>query len=126
ARRYSPEQLIEWTARHDGSRAYYSAQFQHVFGVTLESAWAAWEKDERDFQRANLAAIRKFPVTPYSDITSRALGSVSRAYYDPATQKIYAAFNYPGVLSHVGAISASGVVEKIVDIKGPAIYTVSS
>src|SRR3954463_7091643 len=28
ARRYSPEQLIAWTSRHDGSRAYYSTQFR--------------------------------------------------------------------------------------------------
>ena len=126
ARRYSPEQLIEWVSRHDGSRGYYSVQFRHVFGIPLEEAWAAWEKDERAFQQQNLAAIRKYPVTPYTDITSRALGSVSRAYFDQASGKIYAAFNYPGVLSHVGAISANGAVEKIVDIKGPSIYTVTS
>ena len=96
ARRYSPEQLIEWTARHEGSRAYYASQFRKVFGVSLEEAWAQWIADERTFQQANLAAIRKFPVTPYRDVTSRALGSVSRAYFDPASRKIYAAFNYPG------------------------------
>ena len=126
ARRYSPEQLVEWVSRHDGSRGYYSAQFTHVFGTSLEAAWASWVKDEHEFQQRNLDAIRMYPVTPYRDITSRALGSVSRAYYDPAAGKIYAAFNYPGVLSHVGAISANGAIEKIVDIKGPSIYTVTS
>lgn len=126
ARRYSPEQLVEWVSRRDGSPAYYSAAFKRVFGRSLDEAWAAWERDEREFQRANLEAIRKYPVTPYQDITSRALGSVSRAYYDPASDKVYAAFNYPGVLSHVGAISVGGGVEKIVDIKGPSIYTVTS
>src|SRR5580765_5532784 len=73
AKRYSPENVIEWTARHDGSRGYYSAQFEHVFGVTLEQAWAEWERDERLFQRGNLEAIRKYPVTPYTDLTTRAL-----------------------------------------------------
>jgi hypothetical protein len=127
ARRYSPEQLIEWVSRHDGSRAYYSSQFGHVFGTSLGDAWASWVKDEAAFQQQNLAAIRTFPVTTSRDITSRALGSISRAYYDPADEKIYAAFNYPGVLSHVGAIqTGSGAIEKIVDIKGPSIYTVTS
>jgi hypothetical protein len=127
ARRYSPEQLVEWVSRHDGSRAYYSAQFKHVFGTSLEQAWASWVQDEREFQRRNLDLVRIYPVTPYRDMTARALGSVSRAYYDPADGRVYAAFNYPGVLSHVGAISAdSGRIEKIVDIKGPSIYTVTS
>jgi hypothetical protein len=126
-RRYSPEKVIEWTARREGSRGYYASQFKHVFGVSLEAAWAQWTADERTFQLANLAAIRKYPITPHRDVTSRALGSVSRAYFDPASRKIYAAFNYPGVVAHVGAIDIdSGAVERIVPIKGPLIYSVTS
>src|SRR5262245_34947784 len=104
ARHYSPEKVIAWTARRDGSRAYYGTQFRHVFGVGLNEAWANWVRDEHEFQLANLAAIRKFPVTPFHDVTDRALGSVSRAYYDPPTKKIFAGFNYPGVVGHVGSI----------------------
>ena len=127
ARTYSPDKLIEWTARREGSRGYYSAHFRKVFGVSLEEAWAHWIADEREFQLANLAAIRKYPITPYRDVTNRALGSVSRAYFDPASRKIYAAFNYPGVVAHVGAIDIdTGVVERILAIKGPLIYTVTS
>ena len=127
ARRYSPEKLVEWTARREGSRAYYASQFRQVYGLSLEQAWAQWATDEREFQLANLAAIRKYPVTPYRDVTARALGSVSRAYFDPASRKIYAAFNYPGVVAHVGAIDIdTGVVERILPIKGPLIYTVTS
>jgi hypothetical protein len=129
ARRYSPEKLIEWVSRHDGSRAYYSSQFSHVFGTSLDEAWSSWVKDETIFQQRNLDAIRAYPVTPYRDVITRTLGSVSRAYYDPADRRIYGAFNYPGVLSHVGAISADGSgadrIEKLVDIKGPSIYTVA-
>ena len=127
ARRYSPERLIEWAARREGSRAYYATQFRHVFGVALEEAWSHWVADERTFQLANLEAIRKYPITPYRDVTSRALGSVSRAYYDARSRKIYAAFNYPGVVAHVGAIDIDdGGLQRIVPIKGPVIYSVTS
>jgi len=129
ARRYSPEKVIEWVSRRDGSRGYYSAQFAHVFGVSLDDAWAAWVNDEREFQQRNLAAIRTYPVTSSRDVTSRALGSVSRVFYDPNDRKIYGAFNYPGALSHVGAITGApdgpGQLERLVDIKGPSIYTVT-
>lgn len=127
ARRYSPDKVIDWTARREGSRSYYARQFKQVFGVSLEEAWAQWIADERTFQLANLAAIRKYPITPHRDITSRALGSVSRAYFDPVSRKIYAAFNYPGVVAHIGAIDIdSGSVERILPIKGPLIYSVTS
>ena len=127
ARRYSPDRLVDWAARREGSRGYYSAQFKKVFGVALEQAWAEWISDERAFQLANLAAIRTFPITPHRDVTTRALGSVSRAYFDPASRKIYAAFNYPGVVAHVGAIDIdSGAIDRLLPIKGPVIYTVTS
>ena len=127
ARRYSPEQVVEWVSRRPGSRAYYATQFRHVFGVSLEQAWSAWDKDEHEFQQRNLEAVRKYPLTPYTDLTPRALGSVSRAYYDSNTGRIYAGFNYPGVVAHVGSIdTTTGQVQKLVDIKGPMIYTVTS
>jgi len=127
AHRYSPERLIDWVSRTKESRAYYAAAFRQVFGITLEQAWAAWVADEHAFQERNLAAIRAHPLTPYRDITSRALGSVSRAFFDEKGGAIYAGVNYPGALAHVGRISAAtGDLERLVDIKGPLIYTVTS
>lgn len=127
AYQHSPEDLIRWVSRSDASKAYYSSQFRQVFGQKLEDAWHEWIKWEKEFQQKNLEAIRKYPVTSYHDLSKRALGSVSRAYYDPDTQKIYAAFNYPGVVAHVGAISMNdGSIEKILDVKGPVLYSVTS
>ncbi len=127
ARRYSPEQVVDWIARREDSRGYYAAQFQHVFRRRMEAAWADWIADERTFQQRNLETIRQFPVTRHADLTSRALGSVSRAHYDAQRGRIYAAFNYPGVVAHVGAIDVlNGDVRRLVPIKGPMIYSVTS
>jgi hypothetical protein len=127
AYRYSPESLLEWTRRDDGSRGYYSSQFRKVFGTRLEDAWRDWIAWEHEFQNSNLESIRKFPVTSYKDISSRALGSVSRAFFDPDTKTVYAAVHYPGIVAHVGAISdQDGSVEKIIDVKDPVLFTVTS
>ena len=127
ARRYGPEKVVEWVTRHQGSRAYYAAQFRQAFGVSLETGWQSWIEDERAFQQANLAEIRKHPVTTFRDVTTRALGSVSRAFFDPETASLYAGLNYPGAVSHVARISMeTGEVERLVNIKGPLIYTVTS
>ena len=124
---YGPDKLVEWVRRQEGSRAYYASHFKKVYGRSLEDAWRAWIEWERGFQRTNLEAIRKYPTTAYRDVSPRALGSVSRAHYDERAGKLYAAFNYPGVVAHVGAIDVnSGSLERLVDIKGPVIYTVTS
>jgi len=123
----SPEQVIEWVSRKPGSRAHYAHQFQHVFGRSIEAAWAEWVAFEHEFQQANLEAIRRYPVTSFDDLSPRALGSVSRAFYDEASRTIYAAFNYPGTLAHVGTISLdTGDTSRLVDVKGPLIYQVTS
>ena len=72
--------------------------------MSLEQAWQNWIADERAFQQAEPEGRSAFPLTAYRDVAHRALGSVSRAYYDPTRHEIYAAFDYPGVVAHVGAI----------------------
>ncbi len=127
ARRYTPEKLIEWTSRGPDSRAYYAAQFHHVFGMPLEQAWKDWVADEHDFQSANLKQVRQYPLTPYRDVTNHALGSVSRAFYDAETGDVYAGLNYPGAVASVARVSTkTGALQRLVNIKGPLIYTVTS
>jgi hypothetical protein len=124
---YSPAQLVEWVARWPGSQPYYASQFRHVFGTSLERAWAEWIVWERQFQQANLAAIRKYALTPFTDLSQRALGSVSRAFVDSRGGKLYAGINAPGAVAHIGSISLdSGTPAHLIDIKGPNIYQVTS
>ena len=124
---YSPEQVVEWTARWPKSKSYYSSQFKQVFHRSLGDTWKDWIRFEHDFQRANLDSIRMYPLTPYRDLFPKALGSISRAYFDPSRQTIYAAVNYPGVVGHIAALSLKdGSLRRLCDVKGPAIYFVSS
>ena len=123
----SPELVIEWARRGKDTKAYYASQFKKVFGRSLGDAWDDWIAWERAFQQKNLDAVRQYPTTPHQDVSPQALGSVSRAYYDAERQALYAGLNYPGIVSHLGAVSlADGSVRKILDIKGPRIYTVTS
>lgn len=124
---HSPDKLVDWVARTDGSRRHYSKQFREVFGVSLDAAWAEWIAWEHEFQQANLDSVRQFPTTEYRDLSPRALGSVSRAFLDEATGKLYAAIRYPGIVAHIGAISMDdGSVERLKDIKGPMLFRVTS
>jgi hypothetical protein len=127
ARTYGPEKIVEWVGRKEGSRAYYAGQFRAVFGTTIERAWARWIADETVFQKANLESIGKFPITPATDLTSRALGSVSRAFYDDRAKTLYAAVNYPGTVSHLAAISSeTGEIRRLANVKGPTVFTVTA
>jgi len=124
---HSPEKVVEWLRRDDGSERYWSDQFQHVFGIPVEQAWRDWIAFEHEFQRRNLAEVRKFPITPHRDLVGSAMGSVSRTYYDEATGVLYGGFRYPGVVEYIGALNTrDGSVRRLADIKRAMLYRVTS
>jgi hypothetical protein len=122
-----PDKVIAWLKRGPDSAAYYETQFRQVFGESLNDAWTDWIGWEHTFQRANLASVQQYPTTPLTQLTDRGLGSVSRAFYDPATDSLIGAFRYPGVIGHVGILSLkTGQIRRLADIKGAMLYRVTS
>ncbi len=124
---YGPDKLMQWVTRGENTSRYFGSRFVQVYGMGMEAAWGKWIADERRFQETNLAEIRKYPVTKPQRLSERAVGSVSRAYYDPKDHVLYAGVRYPAHMASVGAIHLdNGRVEELKDIKGPALYYVTS
>ena len=124
---YSPEQLIEWIKRTEDSERGHDKEFQRVFGISLNKAWQNWIDWEHAFQAANLASIRKFPISEHESLADSGLGSMSRAYYDPDRNSLIAGMRYPGVVAHIGEYSLDErKVRHLEDVKVPMLYTVTS
>jgi len=150
---YGPESLMKWIARRPGSRRWFMGQFRAVYGRSLDEEWRRWISWERRFQTANLDSIRLHPVTVVRDLSNRPLGSVSRAFVDPTTHSLIAAAYYPGApaslvsvplpgapaapvaIAGVGpeaggesaaAASGPGPPRRLLEVKGAALYFVSS
>jgi hypothetical protein len=124
---YGPDKLLAWITRGENTRRYFSARFAQVYGMPLQQAWTRWIADERQWQNTNLEAIRRYPVTEPKRISPKALGSVSRAYYDPQANAIYVGVRYPGEVANVAAIDLNtSAVSHLKDIKGPGLYYVTS
>jgi hypothetical protein len=124
---YSPEKVVAWLRRDDGSARYYSDNFREVFGIPLEQAWRDWIAFEHEFQRRNLAEVRRNPITPARKLAGSAVGSISRMYYDESTGILYAAFRTAGVVEHVGALNTrDGSFRRLADIKRAMLYRVAS
>ena len=124
---WSPDHVTRWVALREGSKRYYADQFEQVFGQPMEAAWQDWVAWEKEFQNANLRRIRQHPVTAVQPLAERGLGSISRAFHDPGTGRMFAAFRYPGVAAYVGAMAlADGTIEALEDVKGPMLYRVTS
>jgi hypothetical protein len=124
---YGPETLVAWLDRGPDTKASYRAQFKKVYGTDLDSEWQRWIEWEHGWQRANLEAIEEYPVTEFQTLSERALGSVSRAYFDPERRKLITAVNYPGEFAHIVAIDVdTWNAEKIAEVATPALYYVTS
>ena len=124
---YGPEKLIAWLKRGNDSKGYYTAQFEKVFGKPLPDAWNDWIAFEHEWQKKNLAAVQKFPVTTETPVTPTALGSVSRAFLDTKGNRLIAGFRNIGQLANIGTISLNdGSVHKLTNLKGPMLYRATS
>jgi hypothetical protein len=125
--RYGNDSLLAWVNRSEGSKRYFSSQFQKVFGRSLSDEWSRWIEWEGEWQRANLAALRQNPTTKMRPLTDRVLGSVSRAYHDSANGSILVAVRYPGQEAHIASIDiATGKFTRIRDIIGAGGLSVTS
>ena len=124
---HSPEKVVEWAQRTEGSRRSYEEEFNRVFGKRLNDAWQNWITFERKYQEDNLARIREYATTPYETLTREAVGSISRAFYDASTDSLIAGFREPGVTANIGELSlANGDLRRLEDVKGPMVYRVAS
>jgi len=127
ANTYGPGKLLEWITRGDNTKRYFGSRFKQVYGMGMNTAWKMWIADERKFQEANLAEIRKYPVTVPQRITTGTLGSVSRSYFDAKNNVIYAGIRYPAHVASIAAIHVdTGKIEELKEIKGPGLYYVTS
>lgn len=123
ARQYGIDQLSEFYLRSDQSKALYSAQFKRVYGKTIRQAWDDWIEFERNFQTKNIDLINEYPVTPFEPVTDHPLGNVSAYRYNPQTKKIYAAINYPGIISQIAEIDVpTKSIRKLAVLDAPALY----
>ena len=124
---YGPDKVVQWLRRDEGSKAFYAAQFRQVFGKRLDDAWDDWLSWERNFQRANLAKLSAYPLTEVTHLSPKGLGSMSRGYVDEKTNRLVAAFRYPGEIGFIGTMDlATGQLRKLSEIKGMMLYKVTS
>jgi hypothetical protein len=124
---YGPESLLEWVSRKDGTKRFYASQFKQVYGKSLDEGWSDWTTWEKNWQQQNLEKIRQNPVTEREVLSKNPLGGVSTAIYDEDRDKIILAVDLPGNIAHIALLDPkTGEMERITDIKGSALYFVSS
>jgi len=124
---YGPEKLVEWLRRSPDSKAFYAAQFKHVFGKPLDTVWSEWIAFEHKYQQDNLARLAQYPLTEPKHLSPHALGSMSRGFVDEKTNSLIAAFRYPGRIGFLGKMDlATGKVTHLTDLNGMMLYKVTS
>lgn len=120
---YGYEKLISFYNRTADSRTFFGNQFKNVYGQSLRKVWNDWRVAEKAHQEANLATIRKYPITETTTLTQEPLGSVSPLVYDSVNGKAYAAMNAPGGFAHITELDLkTHEMRKVVDVNGVQLY----
>jgi hypothetical protein len=126
AQAYGDEKITALYSRTDDSKAFYARQFRKVFGKPVQKAWDEWIDFENTFQTKNIESIKQFPLSDFRPITPEPLGSFSTIGFDAKENKIYAAINHPGDISHIAELDIrTGKVKKICVLDSPMLYSVT-
>lgn len=124
---FGNDSLLSWFNRTEGSKRYFATDFQRAFGRPLSEEWSRWIAWEREWQRDNLAAIRRHPTTVARPLTRQILGSASRAFFDSTNRSVIVAVRYPGQEAHIASIDvATGRFTRIRDLVGATGLSVTS
>ena len=124
---YGPERTVDWLRRPEKSQAFYASRFREVFGKRLDAVWDEWLAFERNYQKEGLAKLARYPLTEVTPLSPRGLGSISRGFVDSKTNRLVAAFRYPGRIGFVGTMDLStGKLRVLSEIKGMMLYKVTS
>ena len=124
---YGVDKTMDWLRRSEDSKAFYSANFRHVFGKSLNEGWADWIAFEHKFQEANLARLAQYPLSEPKHLSPHGLGSMSRGFIDGKTNSLIAAFRYPGRIGFLGRMDLStGKLTHFTDLNGMMLYKVTS
>ena len=124
---YGVEKTMDWLRRSEDSKGFYSSQFKHVFGKSLDSAWADWIAFEHKFQEAESRPPRPISAERAQHLSPRGLGSMSRGFIDEKTNSLIAAFRYPGRIGFLGRMDlATGKLTHLTDFNGMMLYKVTS
>ena len=124
---YGVDKTMDWLRRSEDSKGFYSSQFHHVFGKSLDAAWQDWIAFEGRFQEENLARLAQYPLSEPKHLSPRGLGSMSRGFIDERTNSLVAAFRYPGRIGFLGKMDlATGKLTHLTDLNGMMLYKVTS
>ncbi len=97
-----PRRSSSGSTRTGGTTAYFAYQFEKVFGLPLDRAWSRLDRFRST--RSRRRTSRRSASTPSlrtRTSRSRALGSVSRAYLDPPSARLYVGLQLPRRVAHV-------------------------
>lgn len=120
---YGIDKLKAFYNRTDSSKTFYAAQFKNVYNKSVQESWKEWTAWEKTFQQENIDRVKAYPLTDFNPITDKPLGNVSKFEYNAETGKMYAAINYPGIISQVAEIDVqTGTIRKLATLDSPELY----
>jgi hypothetical protein len=123
---HSPEKVVAWIKRDEGSKRYYSDQFEHVFGLPVEQACrtgssSSTSSSEKISQKSGNIQSRQ------CETSSEGRWGRCRGHTTTRRQAPVRRIPLPGVVEYIGALNTrDGGITHLADIKRAMSYRVTS
>ncbi len=126
--KYGTRKLINWYRnKPDEFYENYSGKFKGVFGISLNRAWKDFIRNEISFQNENIKRIKKGTLTEVKRLIPKAVGWITRAYYDSSDNFMLYGCDTPDYLASITKLNLkNNIVSKAGTLPTPSLFRVAS
>ncbi len=128
AAKYGADKLLDWfTAQPGDFYGGFKNKFKAVYGVDFSDAWKSFIKNEKEFQRQNIARIESAPITPIKRLTDEPTGWVTKEYLDYTGKSLIFGYHRPNHLAGIKELNLlTSQYTQIASLPTPSMYQVAS
>ena len=133
AKKFGVNKLISWYNIIPGDSSCFlgysnfECKFYKIFGESFEKAWNDFVINEKKFQNKNISKLKSSELTNINNITQKADGWVTKAYFDKESNSVIYGFHKPAHLASLKEINLNNHISKIIGtIPTPSLMNVAS
>jgi hypothetical protein len=100
--KYGTQKLYDWfSIKPNEFYPGLESKFEEVYNIEFNHAWEDFIESEKEFQKSNIALIKKYPLTNFQYLSNKSFGWVTHTNYDSKNNSLVFGFHRKGELAEI-------------------------
>ncbi len=126
--KFGTQKLYDWfSIKPNEFYPGLESKFEKVYNIEFNRAWEDFIESEKEFQKTNIALIKKYPLTKFQYLSDKSFGWVTHTTYDSKNNSLIFGFHRKGELAEIQSFNLNTKLsESITTLPTPSLLQVAS